>query len=194
MLRALRARPDQEGPRLLEGQPPEGRPGRRVRRRRRPAGPRRADLRPGPADGGGLRRVRRRAQCGRHHRAAVQPHPQRGRAAGRPGDDHPRGPGRGVRAASTRCATCTAPGCGPRSSGAVPDLAGDRPASTTSPSTGPVVSCTVEPEALPAVLAALTERRRPRAHQHAAHAGGAVPRRLPAARRAPVGDDRSPAR
>ena len=30
--RALRARPDQEGPRLLQGQPAEGRPGRRARR------------------------------------------------------------------------------------------------------------------------------------------------------------------
>ena len=58
--RALRARPDQEGPRVLQGQPPEGRAGRRARLRRRAADPRRADLRPGPADGGGLPRVRRR--------------------------------------------------------------------------------------------------------------------------------------
>ena len=33
-----------------------------------------------------------------HDRAAVQPHPQRGRAAGRPGHDHPRGPRGRVRA------------------------------------------------------------------------------------------------
>ena len=64
--RALRARPDQAGPGLLQGQPAEGRAGRRVRRRRRPAGPRRADLRARPADGAGLRRVRRRAGRGRH--------------------------------------------------------------------------------------------------------------------------------
>ena len=52
--RALPARPDQEVPRLLQGQPPEGGAGGSVRRRRRalPAG--RADVRPGPADDGRL--------------------------------------------------------------------------------------------------------------------------------------------
>ena len=52
--RALRARPDEEGPRLLQGQPPEGRAGRRARLRRRAADPRRADLRARPADGVGV--------------------------------------------------------------------------------------------------------------------------------------------
>ena len=52
--RAVRARPDQEGPHLLQGQPAEGRPRRRAGRRRRAAAPRRADLRARPADGGGV--------------------------------------------------------------------------------------------------------------------------------------------
>ena len=50
---ALRPRPDQEGPHLLQGQPAEGGAGRRARLRRRAAAARRADLGPGPADGGG---------------------------------------------------------------------------------------------------------------------------------------------
>ena len=62
--RAVRARPDQEGPRVLQGQPAEGRAGRRVRGADGPAGPRRADLGAGPADGGGLRRLRRRGPRG----------------------------------------------------------------------------------------------------------------------------------
>ncbi len=111
--RALRARPDQEGSRVLQGQPAEGRPGRRVRGADGPAGARRADLGAGPADGGGLRRLCRRGPRGGYDGAAVQPHPQRGRPAGRPGHDHPRRPRRGVRAASTRCDTCTGRGCGP---------------------------------------------------------------------------------
>ena len=52
--RALRPRPAQEGPHLLQGQPAEGRARRRARLRRRAAAPRRADLRARPADGGGL--------------------------------------------------------------------------------------------------------------------------------------------
>ena len=92
--RALRPRPHQARPGLLQGQPAEGRAGRGVRRRRRPARPRRADVGAGPADGGGLRRLPGRAGRGGHHRAAVEPHPQRGRAARRPGHHHPRGPQR----------------------------------------------------------------------------------------------------
>ena len=57
---SVRARPDQEGAQLLQGQPAEGRPGRRAGLRRRAAGPRRADLRPGPDHGVGLPDVRRR--------------------------------------------------------------------------------------------------------------------------------------
>ena len=49
--------PTQEGPRLLQGQPAEGRPGRRAGLRRRAADPGRAHLGPGPADGGGVPRV-----------------------------------------------------------------------------------------------------------------------------------------
>ncbi len=82
--RALRPRPDQEGPHLLEGQPPEGRAGRRARLRRRAAAARRADVRSGPADGGGVSRVHRRRARQRPHRAAVEPHPRRGRGAVRP--------------------------------------------------------------------------------------------------------------
>ena len=43
--RAVRARPDQEGAHLLEGQPPEGRPRRGAGVERRAADPRRADRR-----------------------------------------------------------------------------------------------------------------------------------------------------
>ena len=107
---ALRARPDQEGPRLLQGQPAEGRPGRGVRRARRPAGARRADVGPRPADGAGLQRVPRGAQGRGHDGAAVEPHPQRGRAAGRPGDDHPGGPGGGDRHAGRAAPPASQPG------------------------------------------------------------------------------------
>ena len=59
--------PSEEGPRVLEGQPPEGRARRRPRLRRRAAAARRADRRPRPPDGGGLSRVRQR---GTRRRAA----------------------------------------------------------------------------------------------------------------------------
>ena len=54
---ALRAGPDQEDPHLLQGQPAEGRAGRRAGRGRGAARAGRADRRPGPADGGGLHPV-----------------------------------------------------------------------------------------------------------------------------------------
>ena len=93
--RALRARPDQEGPDLLQGQPAEGRAGRRPGLRRRAAGARRADLRARPADGGRLpASASTRSSNDGAHRAAVQPHPRRGRAAVRPGEHHPRRPHR----------------------------------------------------------------------------------------------------
>ena len=60
--RALRARPHQEGPHLLQGQPAEGRPRRGVLHRRRPADPRRADVGPRPAHGGRVHRLRARGQ------------------------------------------------------------------------------------------------------------------------------------
>src|SRR5690242_9022222 len=87
---AVRAGPDQEGTRLLQGEPAEGRAGRRVRHRLRAADPGRADVRARPVDGADLQRVRRRAHGPWRHRPAVQPHPQRGRATRGPGDDHPR--------------------------------------------------------------------------------------------------------
>ena len=52
--------PTKKGRSLLQGQPAEGRAGRRARLRRRAAGARRADVRAGPADGVGLPRLRRR--------------------------------------------------------------------------------------------------------------------------------------
>ena len=54
--RRVPARPVEEGPRVLEGQPAEGRARRRVRHARRPLHPRRADQRARPADGGHLQR------------------------------------------------------------------------------------------------------------------------------------------
>ena len=50
--RAVRPGPRQEGPRLLQGQPAEGRADRRAGQRRRAAAAGRADRRAGPADGG----------------------------------------------------------------------------------------------------------------------------------------------
>ena len=50
---------------LLQGQPAEGRAGRRVRLRRRAVHPRRAHLRAGPADGGGVPGVRPRGRAAR---------------------------------------------------------------------------------------------------------------------------------
>ena len=120
----------------------------RWRRRRGAADPRRADLGARPADGGGLQRVRRRAHRRRGDGAALQPHPQRGRAAGRPGHDHPRGPGGRDRHRSTTCATCTATTCAPRSPGRCPTWPAS-PACTTSSSTGSTVTCTVDPDGLP---------------------------------------------
>ena len=66
--RALPARHDQEGPRAVEGQPPEGAARRGVRHPRRPADPRRADQRPRSADGGGLPR-----DGARGHASAARP-------------------------------------------------------------------------------------------------------------------------
>ena len=60
--RALRARPDQEGAHLLEGQPAEGRPGRGARIAGRAAHPRRADVGARPADGGRLPGLHPRGQ------------------------------------------------------------------------------------------------------------------------------------
>ena len=54
LLRALRPRPAQEGPRLLQGQPAEGGADRRAGVRCRAAAARRAHLGPGPVDGGGV--------------------------------------------------------------------------------------------------------------------------------------------
>ena len=60
--RPLRPRSLQEGPRLLQGQPPEGAPDRRPHDARRPAPLRRADERARPAHGAGLPSLRRRGR------------------------------------------------------------------------------------------------------------------------------------
>ena len=114
LLERFEPRPHQEGSRLLQGQPAEGGAGRGLRRPGRAAAARRADLGPRPADGAGLQRVPGRAQGDRHDRAAVEPHPQRGRAARRPGDDHPGRSCSGDRDPRPTCDTCGATGCGPR--------------------------------------------------------------------------------
>ena len=87
--RALRARPDQEGPRLLQGQPPEGRAGRRAR----------SDVEllilDEPTSGLDplMEEVFRACVADERERGRTvllsQPHPVRGRGAVRPGDHHP---------------------------------------------------------------------------------------------------------
>ena len=74
--RALPARHRQEGPRAVEGQPPEGAAGGGVRQPRRAADPRRADQRPGSADGGGLPRDRSGGQGARADGLSLLAHPQ----------------------------------------------------------------------------------------------------------------------
>ena len=78
-------------------------------------------------------------------------------------------------ARSPSCATCAAAGCAPRSTRPPDGLDATCPASTTSTVDGARVACTVDPDALTSVLAALRRLRRPLAHQRAAHARGAVP-------------------
>ena len=92
--RAVPARPHQEVPRLLQGQPAEGRAGGGLCLRRRAVPSRRAHVRPRSAHDGRLSGCGPRAPCGRPHHPAVEPHPLRGRGAVRPPDDHPRRPHR----------------------------------------------------------------------------------------------------
>ena len=79
--RALRPRPDQEGPQLLEGQPAEGGARGRPGLRRRTADPRRADVGPRPAHGGGVPGVHPRGRATRAApcccRATSWPRPRR---------------------------------------------------------------------------------------------------------------------
>ena len=152
--RAVRARPDQEGAHVLQGQPAEGRAGRGARRRRRAARSRRAHLRAGPADGGGVHRVRPRGEGGRPVGAAVQPHPGRGREALRHRHDHPQRPHRGVAARSPSCATSPAPPSPRRPTPTRPRWPGC-PACTTWPSHGGRVTFDVDDEHLDAVVRAL---------------------------------------
>ena len=108
----VRARPDEEGPRLLQGQPAEGGAGRGARQRRAAAAAGRADVRPGPADGAGVRGAGARVGLGRTHGPALQPHPQRGGGALRPGHDHPGRPGGGDRFAGRPAAPASYPRAG----------------------------------------------------------------------------------
>ena len=99
--------------------------------------------------------VHRRRPGGRHHGAAVEPHPQRGRAARRPGHDHPRGP-RGRDRDARRHAPPPPLPRARRDRAAPRRTCRASRACTTSTVEGDTVTCTVGPEALPAVLAALT--------------------------------------
>ncbi len=74
--RALRTQPHQEGTRLLQGQPAEGRPRRRLRLGRRPADPRRAHVGSRPADGGGLPADRRGGTATAAGPSCSPPHPR----------------------------------------------------------------------------------------------------------------------
>ena len=178
--RAVRARPDQEGPRLLQGQPAEGRAGRGVRRRRGPAGARRADVRAGPADGAGVQRLRGGAHGAPGTTVLLSSHilSEVERLAdrvtiireGRAVETGTLEELRHLRRSRIRAEV----------SGACPTWLERCPASTTSRSTGqhgqPAPST---PRRCPTVLEALTAAGVTRADQRAADAGGAVPRRLP---------------
>ena len=173
--RALRARPDQEGPRLLEGQPPEGGAGRRARLRRRAARARRADVGARPAHGGGVpgRASRRRASDGRtvllssHILAEVEALCDRV-------THHPR------RAAPSRPARCRAAPPDPHLDQRR-DRAGRRrasagsPASTTSTSTATGPASTSTRSQLDDDAPAARRARRAQPDEPAADARGAVP-------------------
>ena len=88
--RALRTRPAQEGPHLLQRQPAEGLADLRLLVAGPAAAPRRAEQWSGPVDGENLSAVRRRSTRSRRDGPAVQPHPGRDRGTLRTGDDHPR--------------------------------------------------------------------------------------------------------
>ena len=142
--------PTKKAPGLLQGQPAEGRPGRRAGLRRRAADPGRADLGPRPADGGGLPEcVAEERQRGRtvllssHILAEVE-------ALCRPGDDHPRRPDRRDRHAGR--ATAPDPHLGRRRAGR-PGRPG-RPAGRARParSDGTRLHCEVDTAALDDVL------------------------------------------
>ena len=88
--RALRAGPAQEGPNLLQGQPPEGLADFGVLVTGAATAARRAEQRPGPVDGEHLSAMCRRSTRPGRDGSAVQSHPGRDRGTVRAGDDHPR--------------------------------------------------------------------------------------------------------
>ena len=108
LIERLRARPAQEEPHLLEGQPAEGGADRRAGVRCRAAAARRADVGPRPAHGVGVPGLHPRCDSRGTHGAAVEPHPGRGREAVRPRHDHPAGPGGRRAAPSTTSGTSRA--------------------------------------------------------------------------------------
>ena len=120
--RAIRLRPDEEGPHLLEGQPAEGIPDLGVLIACPPAAARRTKQRAGSVDGEHLPGMRHRSARPRCDGAAVQPHPGRDGSAVRAGDDHPRGQDGGERHRWNRCGTSAAPRSRPRCSGDPGDL------------------------------------------------------------------------
>ena len=91
--------PSQEGPGLLQGQPPEGGADRRPHVPPRPAGPRRADVRARPAEGARVPALRGRGPRPRPDRVPLVARPRRGRGPVRPGRDPP------ARAGSSRSGT-----------------------------------------------------------------------------------------
>src|SRR5581483_5040124 len=171
-VRAVPARPGQEGPRLFQGQPAEGRAGRGAGLRRGTAAAGRAHGRPGPAHGSGVPRLRPGGTAGRAHDPAVQPHPRRGRSARGPGQHYPRRPVRGDRHAHRTAAP--GPHLGHRRPGP-PGPPGrrprrPRPAPERHPGDLPGRQHGADRGARPA-----RRRRDPRHRLPAAHAGRAVP-------------------
>ena len=90
--RPLRPRSLQKGPHLLEGKPPEAHPDRRAHGSARPAAPRRAHQRVGPADGAGLPALRARGEGAWPDRLPLIAHPERGGGPVRPGGHPPQWP------------------------------------------------------------------------------------------------------
>ena len=184
LLERFAARPDQEGPRLLQGQPAEGRPGRRVRR---PT----SELLILDEPTSGLDPLMEQVfnECVAEHTAAgatvlLSSHilSEVERLADRVTIIRE---GRAVETGTLEdCATCAATRCGPRSPAPVPDLDRDarRARRRRRRRSGDLLG---RPRRTAGVLDALTAAGVRRTDEHPADARGAVPRRLPATRAGP---------